>query len=85
MLRKSCGRRSFHWVRMDHELEGKGVQGLTHCQMPTGKASILSRLLPYLEEFKKAMRKLLGDWWDIAFADIVPHGPIVRQRCRTSS
>lgn len=29
MFGESCGRRSLHWVRMDHELEGKGPQSLT--------------------------------------------------------
>lgn len=37
------------------------------------------RLLTHLEEFKKAIRKLLRDRWDIPFADVVPHGPVVRQ------
>lgn len=30
------------------------------------------------------LRKRLGDRWDIAFADMVPHGPIVRQWCCAS-
>lgn len=62
MLRKSCGRGSFHWIRMDHELEGKG-QGLqlllSHGNWK--KISFLLRLLPHLEEFNKAIGKLLRD------------------------
>lgn len=29
------------------------------------------------------MGKLLGDRWDISFADVVPQGPVVRQWCCT--
>lgn len=47
--------------------------------MPTGKTPFLLRLLPHLQEFNKAIGKLLRDQWDIALADVVPHGPIVRQ------
>lgn len=38
-------------------------------------------MLPHLKELKKAVGKLLGDVWDIAFADVVPQGPVVGQRC----
>lgn len=38
-------------------------------------------MLPHLQELKKAVGKLLGDTWDIAFADVVPQGPVVGQRC----
>lgn len=47
--------------------------------MPAAKATILSRLLPHLEELKKTVGKLLGDGWDVAFADVVPQGPVVGQ------
>lgn len=48
--------------------------------MPAAKATILSRLLPHLKELKKAVGKALGEGWDVAFADVVPQGPVVRQR-----
>lgn len=60
VLSKSCGRRSFRWVRMDHELEGKGVQGLKLHHMRTGKIPILLRLLTL-----RSSRKPLGSFWGI--------------------
>lgn len=61
VLCKSCGRRSFHWVRMDHELEGKGVQGLKLPCMWTGKILIL---LGYLRTLRSS-RKPSGSFWGI--------------------
>lgn len=49
--------------------------------MPAAKATVLSRLLPHLKKLKKVVGKLLGEGWDVAFADVVPQGPVVRQWC----
>lgn len=49
------------------------------CHKPAEKATMLS-LFPHLKELKKTVGKLLWDGWDVAFADVVPRGPVVRQR-----